>query len=753
MLYDEKVKNILKKRGISTEKEIHDFLEPSLSALHDPKLLRGMDKASNRILQAIEEKQTVLIYGDYDADGICSVSMLYLFLKSRGLEPIAFIPNRHTDGYGLSEETVEHIASTYFPDLVITVDTGISAHDEVEMLKDCGIDVIVTDHHEPPEILPDCTIIDPKCTGQSYPFAGLCGAGVVFKLIQYIGGVEEALNYVDICAISTIGDIVPLLDENRVLTKLGLEKINGDNPRPSIAYFKKLLKIVKLDSTDITFKLVPRLNASGRMDSAFKGFEFLIGEDEAVLAEKFASIEEDNNERLKQSQEIQNEINKQLVGIDLNAEPAIFVKSENINLGLIGIIASKLCGQFLRPVFVFTADESGNLKASIRSIEGVNVFELLDKHRAELIDVGGHSLAGGLTIAPEKYENFKKVIQAEIKEIYDKLQFSTEYEYDEEIEDKDINLKLAETLEKLEPFGFCNPKPILLLKTNNAKIEPMKSFRHFRIVTESKREVVAFFGSKYKAMFDMNTTKNVLLNLEVDTFFKAKRAKATVKDIFVTPVEIVGAEDKICVKNMSMLFDSLYKNKSNYVKQFSDIAEVEKYLQKKSGTLIITNNFSLACLIAKKYNVRIVTIPQSNGESVVLYNPTTCINYESLLQYKNMLFLDSNFGAEQFGQVIANTFISTNKCSAKIDKSREVFAKYYKFLMSRVPNSGNDIIEIAEKMIVNNPELNLVQLVFTIFVSAELGFISYQSGDIVELGHIANKGKKDLASSKFFNMF
>ena len=408
MLYEEKVKNILRKRGISTEKEIRDFLEPSLNALHDPKLLKGMDEATRRIFQAIEEKQTVLIYGDYDADGICSVSMLYLFLKSKGIEPIAFIPNRHTDGYGLSEETVEYIASTYFPDLVITVDTGISAHDEVEMLKDCGIDVIVTDHHEPPEVLPECVIVDPKCAGQDYPFNGLCGAGVVFKVIQYMGGLDEALKYVDICAISTIGDIVPLLDENRVLTKFGLDVINSDNPRPSIAYFKRVSKIVKLDSTDISFKLVPRLNASGRMDSAFKGFEFLIGEDESVIAEKYASIEEDNNERLKQSQEIQNEINRQLIGIDLNSEPAIFVKSENINLGLIGIIASKLCGQYLRPVFVFTADENGNFKASIRSIDGINVFELLDKHRAELIDVGGHSLAGGLTIAPENYDKLKK---------------------------------------------------------------------------------------------------------------------------------------------------------------------------------------------------------------------------------------------------------------------------------------------------------------------------------------------------------
>ncbi len=752
MLYEEKVKNILRKRGISTEKEIRDFLEPSLNALHDPKLLKGMDEATRRIFQAIEEKQTVLIYGDYDADGICSVSMLYLFLKSKGIEPIAFIPNRHTDGYGLSEETVEYIASTYFPDLVITVDTGISAHDEVEMLKDCGIDVIVTDHHEPPEVLPECVIVDPKCAGQDYPFNGLCGAGVVFKVIQYMGGLDEALKYVDICAISTIGDIVPLLDENRVLTKFGLDVINSDNPRPSIAYFKRVSKIVKLDSTDISFKLVPRLNASGRMDSAFKGFEFLIGEDESVIAEKYASIEEDNNERLKQSQEIQNEINRQLIGIDLNSEPAIFVKSENINLGLIGIIASKLCGQYLRPVFVFTADENGNFKASIRSIDGINVFELLDKHRAELIDVGGHSLAGGLTIAPENYDKFKASIQKEIKQIYDNLEFTSNFDYDDEIDERDINLKFAETLGKLEPFGFGNPKPVLLLKTNNSKIEPMKSFRHFRIVTESKREVVAFNGAKYRSMFDMNTTKNILLNLDVDTFFRAKRARATLKDIFVSPIEISNVEDKVAVKNMSMLFDSLYKNQSNYVKQFDSLQEVEKYLLRKSGTLVVTDNFELATEVSKKYNLRIMTLPQNNGESIVLYSPTTCTNYDLLLQYRNMVFLDGNLGELQFGTIMANIFASTKRTSISVDKSREVFAKYYKLVMSRIPNAGNDIIEIAQKMIANNPDYNLVQLVFTIFVCAELGFISYKSDEVVELGHVTSKNKKELSSSKFYNL-
>lgn len=751
MLYEEKVKNILRKRGVSTEEEIQNFLKPSLSGLHNPMLLNGMSEAGNRILQAIKEKQTVLIYGDYDADGICSVSMLFLFLKTKGLEPIAFIPNRHTDGYGLSEETVEYIANTYFPDLVITVDTGIAAKNEVEMLKDCGIDVIVTDHHEPPEILPDCIIVDPKCSGQQYPFNGLCGAGVVFKVIQYLGGLEEALKYVDICAISTIGDIVPLIDENRILTKFGLDKINGDSPRPSIDFFKKHIKMAKIDSTDIAFKLVPRLNASGRMDSAFKGFEFLISENIDEIAEKYASIEADNNERLRQSQEIQEEINKQLVGIDLNSEPAIFVKSDNINLGLIGIIASKLCGQYNRPVFVFTLDESGNFKASIRSIEGINVFELLDKYRADLIDVGGHSLAGGLTISPENYDNFKKQIQSDIKEIYDKLEVATEINYDEEITEQDLNLNFAQAIATLEPFGFCNPKPTLLLKTQNAKIEPMKSFRHFRIVTPKKKEIIAFYGEKYKSIFEMNTTKKIYLNLEVDTYFKCTKAKATLVDIAVDPIEIANKSEEINIKKMEMAFNSLISGESNYIKKFDSLTEVEKYLNYKSGTLVVTEDFKKAEELSKKYNLTLSTIPQNNGRSMVLYNPTSCIDYTNCIQYKNIIFADANLGDSQFGEIQANTFIYNKCCKIEVDKSRETFAKYYKLVMQRVPNSGNDIIEIAKKIKANYENISLTQLAFTIFVCAELGFIGYKRSDIIELLTVAKKGKTNLQSSKFFN--
>ncbi len=754
ILYEDKIRNILKRRGISSDDEIRRFLNPSIDDFHDPFLLNFMKEACERINLAIDEKQTVLIYGDYDADGICSVSMLYLFLKSKGLEPIAFIPNRHTDGYGLSEDTIELIVNTYFPDLIITVDTGISAFSEIEELKDCGIDVIVTDHHEPPENIPQCIVVDPKIQGQDYPFNGLSGAGVVFKLIQAMSGLEEAIKYIDICAISTIGDIVPLLDENRIITKLGLEKINDKNCRPSIAYLKKYLKLDKLSSTDVTFKIVPRLNASGRMDSAFKGFEFMIGEDEDTIKNKFNEIELDNSERLKQSQDIQLEVNEELKNLDFNSEPAIFIRNDSINLGLIGIIASKLCSQFNRPVFIFSKDESGHLKASIRSIEGINIFEILDKYRNLLIDVGGHSLAGGLTIAEDNYIQFKAIMQGEIKQLFDNLEDNDEIEYDEEITEKEISLEFVEAIEKLEPFGFQNPKPVFLLKGERFYYYETKSFKHFKIVTPTRKEIMSFFGVKYAPYFRMKGTKKLYFSLERDTFFKTPKVKAMLKTMTSDITEIYKAKQYSLIKSLERKYREMMTGSSvkNVIK-FKNLEESKGLLNSKSGTLFITDDFNLFNNLSKEYKLKANVFPLASGQTALIYNPTQCIDYNCLVQYNNLVFLDGCRIDGEFNSLRANVLVQDKAINQNdIDCTRETFAKYYKQLMSKLPTAGNDLIEVAE-LVCAKEEFSLLQMAFTILVCAELGFIDLTLSDVCELKHIDKKEKKDLSTSELMKLF
>ena len=693
MNYENEIKSILAKRGIVAEDEVQRFLNPSIQNLHDPFLLNSMDKAVTRIEEAIKQKQTILIYGDYDADGICSVSILFLYLKSRGVDPIVFIPNRHTDGYGLNEETIEMLSEKYFPDLFITVDTGISAKSEIALLNELGIDCIVTDHHEPPAELPDCIVVDPKVQGQKYPFNGLSGAGVVFKLVSALGGVENALQYLDICAISTIGDIVPLQDENRIITTYGLNLINAKDCRPSIAYLKKVLKLDKFSSTDISFKVVPRLNASGRMDSCLKCFHFLISKDNAELKEIFESIEQDNNERLRQTSESVVEVEQSLKQCDIENNPVIIVRQDNLNLGIIGIVASRLCSTYLRPVFVFARAEDGSLKCSVRSIDGINVFSILDKYRHLMIDIGGHSLAGGLTIAPENFQELVDCVQSEVKKIVKTIDLTEQDEYDLEITERHLNMKFAEALVALEPFGFGNPKPTLLLKSKDLIYENMKSFRHYKILTPQKKEIVSFFGNKFVPYFHSNCEKNVLLQIDIDTFMGKEKVKAITRKITATNYHNDGTEEDAILLSLFYKILSLSARKKE-TKFFSSSAEIKEVLSSKYGTLVMAGETARGANINDGLSQLIVdAFPSQLATTHILSSFLPVLNSQVLL-YKNLVFMDGYIWKDQYSCFEKNLFVKNKLIDVKkYSIDRQVFAKGYSAIRKLLPLEYNNFKE------------------------------------------------------------
>ena len=750
MLYEKIIKTILANRGINTEEEITKFLNPSTNDFLNPFDLFGMHEACERINQSIINKETVLIYGDYDADGICAVSSLYLFLKNKGVNVISFIPNRHTDGYGLSEETIEQIASEFFPDLVITVDTGISAEKEIEMLMDAGIDCIVTDHHEPPTSanLPKCIVVDPKISGQKYGFNGLSGAGVVFKLIQALDSLEEALKYVDIVAISTVGDIVPLISENRIITILGLQKMNDKNARPSISYLKKALDLKQITSSDISFKIVPRLNASGRMDSAYKCFEFMIETDSNKLKELYSQIEEDNNERLRQSAEIQVIVDKYLKETNFNDEPAIFVKDKTINLGLIGIVASKLCGTYNRPVFVFSEDESGNYKASIRSIEGINIFEILDNYRDILIDVGGHSLAGGLTISPDKYDEFKERVVKDILKLNITSVETINDSYDAEIEEKDINMNLVNELLKLEPFGFANSKPQFLLKLTKSNFQPMKSFRHFKIITPTKKEIITFFGAKYKTIFNNNAEKKLIVTIEQDTFSRTPKPKVMFKSMTCEMDE--SSKDYTKLIRLYNHFSSINSSNESKIKQIKDEEEIQGVLNNKFGTIIWTDNYKRASELSNKYGYKIQAYLEPDAKSIVLYNTAQIVDFNNVA-YKDLVIDFNQTYTKEFNFIKNfNIYIKeTTNEPIKVNLSREIFAGYYKQIIGKLPLSANDFIEAVE-IVSGGKDVEMFGI--CLLVCMELGFVNYEQNEVFSLSHKANKTKKQLTESTIYNL-
>jgi single-stranded-DNA-specific exonuclease len=456
---------ILSKRGISDPVSAEKFLEPRLEHLYDPLLMDGMVKAVERILHAIRTKEKVIVHGDYDADGITSTSMLVNFLASAGLPAEYYIPNRMNEGYGISAEGTEYIRASG-ASLVITADCGITAVDEIETLQNSGIDVVVTDHHECGNSLPNAVaIVNPCKPGDPYPFKELSGAGVVFKLLQALSNElrhHNALDYLDLAALGTVADVVPLLDENRIIVKYGIDAIKATENEG----LRALLEVSgisgkQLESWHLAFILGPRINAAGRLSDASKAVRlFTCGNrDEAqVIA---AEMEKQNLMRRSIEKEIFDEALDRINKGGLDAGKVIVVSGENWHRGVIGIVASKLVEHFGKPSVVISV-EDGEATGSARSVEGFNIYDALKSCGDILVRFGGHEMAAGFTIISPGYIDCLRKALNDLP-VIECLQdeFESGIYIDEFATAEDLCLERINELEKLKPFGTGNPKPVL----------------------------------------------------------------------------------------------------------------------------------------------------------------------------------------------------------------------------------------------------------------------------------------------------
>ena len=337
---------LLVQRGISSAKEAEEFLNPSLSQLHDPFLLSDMDIAVEIIRSAMAKDKRICVYGDYDVDGVCASSILYLYFHEIGADVSVYLPSRHEEGYGLNEAAVRKIAEEY--DLMITVDCGIASRDLIELAKSLGLTCIVTDHHRPGEFVPDCPVVNPLLNNYPCPF--ICGAGVAFKLVQALGGLDAAMEYIDLAAIATVADVVSLTNENRAIVHFGLERINK-NPRPGIQALMDSARLEKgqVNSEAIGFRIGPRLNAGGRLGSAKRSWDLLTEESEFEAIAKADELEQENIRRQTIEKEIRSEALLQLQDFDFAAHRIILVRGKSWNSGVIGLTASHLKEQFTIP--------------------------------------------------------------------------------------------------------------------------------------------------------------------------------------------------------------------------------------------------------------------------------------------------------------------------------------------------------------------------------------------------------------------
>jgi single-stranded-DNA-specific exonuclease len=464
---EEFVATLLVQRGIKTYEEARQFFRPTLEDLHNPFLMKDMDKAVERIELAIENGENILVFGDYDVDGTTAVSLVSSYLKTYYPNVATYIPDRYDEGYGVSFKGIDFADDNGFS-LIIALDCGIKSIDHVVYAKEKNIDFIICDHHRPGENLPEAVaVLDPKRDDCNYPYDELCGCGIGFKLIQALGEnrnqtIEDLTSYLDLVATAIAADIVPMTGENRILAYFGLQVINSD-PRPG---FKALIYQIKkqtLDITDVVFVIAPRINAAGRIKHGNHAVE-LLTEFDFEQAQQFASeIEAYNSERKDLDKQITKEALGQIIENKEEKRFTTVVFQEDWHKGVIGIVASRLIETYYRPTLVFT--KSGDrYAASARSVKGFDVYNALEACSEHLEQFGGHMYAAGMTLLEENYLAFKNAFEKVVQDTIHPDMLTPEISIDAEINLSDITPKLTRILKQFEPFGPQNMTPVFLTK-------------------------------------------------------------------------------------------------------------------------------------------------------------------------------------------------------------------------------------------------------------------------------------------------
>ncbi|MDA7698615.1 single-stranded-DNA-specific exonuclease RecJ [Flavobacteriaceae bacterium] len=458
------IAQLLAQRGITSYEEAKNFFRPDWTQLHDPYLMQDMTVAVNRIIQAIERHERVMVYGDYDVDGTTSVALVYSFLKDKIEDLTPYVPDRYKEGYGISIAGIDH-AKEEGISLIIALDCGIKANAQIDYANDLGVDFVICDHHLPSENLPKAiAVLDPKRGDCAYPFKELCGCGIGFKLIQAVQQrmelpEKELFCYLDLVATAIAADIVPIIGENRILTFLGIEQLN-QSPRVGLQFFLKSLKN-PVSVTDLVFVIAPRINAAGRMDHGLNAVELLAASDVEVALPIARSIEFYNSERRATDERITKEALQQIILNEQQESFSTVVFHSSWHKGVIGIVASRLIETYYRPTVVLTESE-GVLSGSVRSVRGFDVYKALESCAEFMIQFGGHKYAAGLTLKPEQLEGFKKGFEAYVRSTILKEQQTPSLIYDAVLKLNELSPKLLRILNQMGPFGPKNMRPVFV---------------------------------------------------------------------------------------------------------------------------------------------------------------------------------------------------------------------------------------------------------------------------------------------------
>lgn len=736
------ISDLVVSRGCKTVSAARDFLYPDIEKLTPPSSFKGIDEAC-KLIKRHAENGRILVFGDYDCDGIGASAMLYLAFKSRRIDVDVYIPTRLEDGYGLSVGALKRAFERYSPSLLLTVDCGIGSVEEIAYAKSLGIDTVVTDHHQPPDKLPDTVIINPKLDDG---LPELCGAGVAYTLIRALFGDETAREYIDICAVSTIADLVPLTGDNRIIASYGLRRLRSYDKR---AGFKALLHAsghkdgTPVTASDVAFRLAPRLNASGRLSDAYKSFRILTEDDPAEVSRLAADLEEENRTRQELCNGTISDARRMLTEYDLTHRRIIVLYNENWEAGVVGIAAAKIAEDFKRPTVLFVR-KGDVLKGSCRSIRGVNIHDVLQAAEETLIQFGGHTMAAGLSLYPDDLARFTAVADAYIKATYSDDVFMPHYEADAELDPDSVTEKTVDEIELLEPCGMGNPRPVFKSTVKAMPFERIKNLQHIKSRFGRNAEIVAFNELKNLDILRSGMAKEIYYTLGKEEFRSKTYVRALYKGVRLTGV----------APSEEMVFAA-------YAEKFTPLPEPEKECGADSGF-----DFSFGrLLIAFRPETFYKLLDENPGylgllSAPVGYNPYNAVllspslnadfRYYSVIEVFDsppagyVDYLKKRFGAS----VTAYSSDSVRLPKGRIDLSRDALVKLFSYLKTFLNGKTATAEEdVYYTICMHGYDADYYSFLASWYVLREIGVVSF-SGSTLTL----SRDKKNLGSSRILQI-
>lgn len=619
--------SILYGRGFDTEDKIKTFLHPSKEQFLSPFLMKGMKEAVELITRARDEEWSVVVFGDYDADGVCASTVMCRALADFGIEANVYIPERK-DGYGMGVAAIDSIFDEYFPQLFITVDCGISNYDEVEYIKEQGAEVIVTDHHELPEKLPDCICINPKIA-DDYPYDNLCGAGVAFKVACALNG-KAAYKYLDFTAIATVADSVPLTCENRSLVAEGLKLINS-SPRKNYSGFYKSGEHVTAQT--LAFSVAPKINAAGRMGDANLALRLFLSSDDSEIYNMSVKLSAYNAERQANCDELYLSAKRKLK--EKGAKGRVIVLwDENWNAGFVGIIAARLAEEYCRPTLLFVKN-GDMLKGSARSIHGVNVFEAIKSCGDLVSEFGGHSQAAGVNIKEENLPALEEALNAYFHKNYSAEAFTPTYFVNGEFTGQP-DKKFIEELELLEPCGVGNRKPRFVADAAYCQTRLLKQGSSHISVKLGGLDMIWFSGERFQKLLNSALPKRLVFEYNISTFKGREQIKGYIQDAVYFPESCAFAGDSVKLNAISLIAEKQVECNVNLIDQ-TRAQELIDTCEEYGSVFIVYDYDTLKKFRPGKTEVNVFNLSTGSLSSVILLSPTTECDISA---YENIVFLD-----------------------------------------------------------------------------------------------------------------